>query len=133
MRVSAAEHTPDLDVQADRSVSDCAAKGYQVHVIIKEIGSGINDLCPKFLKLLADSTIPHIVVDQQDHTTKFGFRYIETLLQQQGRTIEVVNQAENGRKYLMTDLVVIIAFFAARMATPGQTHAGNHCERAYRK
>jgi len=81
-RVSAAENTPNLDTQADRLVSYCAAKGYQVHVIIKEIGSAVNDSRAKFLKLLADSTITHIVVEHKDRATRFGFRYIETLLQQ---------------------------------------------------
>jgi putative resolvase len=117
-RVSAAEHTPNFDTQADRLVSYCAAKGYQVHVIIKEVGSGIDDSRPKFLKLLADSTITHIVVDHQDRATRFGFRYIETLLQQQGRTIEVVNQAENGKEDVMIDLVAIIAAFASRLYGP---------------
>ncbi|NNJ10689.1 IS607 family transposase [Chloroflexales bacterium ZM16-3] len=114
-RVSAAEHKPNLDTQADRLVRYCAAKGYQVHVIIKEIGSGVNDSRPKFLKLLADSTITHIVVEHKDRATRFGFRYIETLLQQQGRTVEVVNQAENGKEDLITDLVAIVSSFAARL------------------
>jgi predicted site-specific integrase-resolvase len=114
-RVSAAENKPNLDTQADRLVSYCAAKGYQVHGIIKEIGSGVNDSRPKFLKLLADSTITHIVVEHKDRATRFGFRYIETLLQQQGRTIEVVNQAENGKEDLITDLVAIVYSFAARL------------------
>ncbi len=86
-----------------------------MHGIIKEIGSGVNDSRPKFLKLLADSTITHIVVEHKDRATRFGFRYIETLLQQQGRTIEVVNQAENGKEDLITDLVAIVYSFAARL------------------
>ena len=37
-RVSAAENRPNLDTQAERLSSYCAAKGYQVHKIAKEIG-----------------------------------------------------------------------------------------------
>jgi putative resolvase len=33
----------------------------------------------------------------------------------QGRVIEVVNQAENGKEDLITDLVAIVYFFAARL------------------
>jgi putative resolvase len=84
-RVSAAENRPNLESQAERLVSYCAAKGYQVHQVVKEIGSGVNDSRPKFLKLLADSTIGLIVVEHKDRATRFGFRYLETLLERQGR------------------------------------------------
>jgi putative resolvase len=114
-RVSAAENKPNLNAQADRLVGYCAAKGYQVHTVVKEVGSGVNDSRPKFLKLLADPTITHIIVEHKDRATRFGFRYIETLLAQQGRTIEVVNQAENGKEDLLTDLVAIVSSFAARL------------------
>lgn len=86
-----------------------------MHTVIKEIGSGVNDSRPKFLKLLADPTITHIVVEHKDRATRFGFRYIETLLPQQGRTIEVVNLAENGKEDVITDLVAIVYSFAARL------------------
>ena len=86
-----------------------------MHLVVKEVGSGVNDSRPKFLELLADSTITHIVVEHKDRATRFGFRYIETLLEQQGRVIEVVNQAENGREDLITDLVAIVSSFAARL------------------
>src|SRR5215467_7379785 len=59
-RVSAAEKSPNLDSQAERLVAYCMAQGYQVAQVVKEIGSGVNDSRPKFLKLLADSTIPVI-------------------------------------------------------------------------
>jgi predicted site-specific integrase-resolvase len=114
-RVSAAENRPNLESQAERLVSYCAAKGYQVHQVVKEIGSGVNDSRPTFLKLLADSTIGLIVVEHKERATRFGFRYLETLLERQGRRIEVVNLAENGREDLLADLVAIIYSFCARL------------------
>ena len=36
-----------------------------------------------------------IVVEHRDRLPRFGFHYLEALLQPQGRTIEVVNLAEN--------------------------------------
>lgn len=114
-RVSAAEHQPNLNAQADRLVGYCAAKGYQAHRVVKEVGSGVNDSRPKFLKLLSDTSITHIVVEHQDRATRVGFRSIETLVAQQGRTIEVVNQAENGKEELLTDLVAIVYACAARL------------------
>src|SRR5712664_241630 len=95
-RVSSSENKSNLESQAERLVAYCAARGYQVAKVVKEIGSGVNDSRPKFLALLEDRSIGLIVVEHKDRGTRFGFRYIETLLRGQGRTIEVVNQAENG-------------------------------------
>ena len=61
-------------------------------------GSGVNDNRPKFLALLSDPSIGRIVIEHKDRGTRFGFRYIETLLKTTGREIEVVNMAENAQK-----------------------------------
>jgi predicted site-specific integrase-resolvase len=79
-------------------VADCAAKGFQVHQVVKEVGSCVNDSRPKFLMLLAAPSSTVIVVEHKDRATRFGFRYLETLMHQQGRRVEVVNLAENRRE-----------------------------------
>lgn len=114
-RVSSAENKSNLNSQADRLVAYCTARGYHISKVVKEIGSGVNESRPKFLALLADQSIGLIVVEHKDRGTRFGFRYIETLLRCQGRTIEVVNQAENGTEDLLSDLVSIIYSFCARL------------------
>jgi len=114
-RVSSHEHRANLERQAERLEDYCAAKGYQVSRVVKEIGSGVNDNRAKFLALLEDQRIHTIVVEHKDRTTRFGFRYLDTLLKGQGRTLEVVNLEENNREDLLTDLVSIIYSFAARL------------------
>ncbi len=126
-RVSSSENRDNLATQAERLVGYCTAKGYQVRQVVKEVGSGVNDSRPKFLALLADSTVTRIVVEHKDRATRFGFRYLETLLAQQGRTIEVVNMAENGREDLWSDLVAIVYSFCARLY--GQRRAKRKTER----
>lgn len=126
-RVSAAETKPNLDEQAGRLVSYCTAKGYHLQKVVKEIGSGINDSRPKLLALLEDTTISIIVVEHQDRLTRFGFRYIETLLQGQGRQIEVVNQTDNETEDLLTDLTSIIYSSCARLY--GQRRAKRKTEK----
>ena len=86
----------NLDSQADRLAAYCAAKGYQVRKIVKEVGSGVNEARPKLLALLEDQSLGLIVVEHKDRLTRFGFRYLDTLLRSQGRAIEVVNLADNG-------------------------------------
>ena len=114
-RVSSHEHRANLERQARRLEDYCAAKGYRIHKIVKEIGSGVNDNRAKFLALLEDQRITTIVVEHKDRATRFGFRYVEVLLRGQGRTLEVVNLAENDREDLLHDLVSVIYSFAARL------------------
>ncbi len=114
-RVSSHEHCAHLERQAERLEIYCAAKGYQVGKVVKEIGSGVNDNRAKFLALLEDQRMRTIVVEHTDRATRFGFRCLETLLKGQGRTLEVVNLAESNREDLLTDLVSIIYSFAARL------------------
>jgi predicted site-specific integrase-resolvase len=114
-RVSSAENKPSLDSQAERLVAYCVAKGYQVARVVKEVGSGVNDARPKLLALLEDQSIGLIVVEHKDRATRFGFRYLDTLLRSQGRAIEVVNLAENGQEDLLADLTAILYSFTARL------------------
>jgi putative resolvase len=67
------------------------------------------------LELLADPAMTVIVVEHKDRLTRFGFRYIETLLDQQGRRVEVVNLADDGKEDLLEDRVSIIYAFCARL------------------
>ena len=56
-RVSSHEHRANLDRQVERLEDYCAAKGYQVSKVVKEIGSGVNDNRAKFLALLEDQQV----------------------------------------------------------------------------
>jgi predicted site-specific integrase-resolvase len=114
-RVSSAENTSNLDNQAERLVAYSMAQGYQIARVVKEVGSGVNDARPKFLALLEDLSIQTIVVEHKDRASRFGVRYIESLLRLQGRQLEVVNQSENGTEDLLTDLTSIIYSFCVRL------------------
>lgn len=126
-RVSSAEHRENLDRQAERLTQYCTLKGYQVAQVVKEIASGVNDSRPKLLSLLRDASITLLVVEHKDRLTRFGFRYIETLLQLQGRKIEVVNVAENDKEDLLHDLASIVYSMCARLY--GQRRAKRKTER----
>ena len=55
------------------------------------------------------------MVEHQDRLTRFGFNYIETLLKQQGRSIEVIKTAADGQEDLLQDFIAIITSFCARL------------------
>jgi predicted site-specific integrase-resolvase len=50
--------------------------------VVKEVESGVNDARPKLLALLEDESIGLIVVEHKDRLTRFGFRYLDTLLKE---------------------------------------------------
>jgi len=126
-RVSEASHPENLERQAERLTQYCTVRGYQVVKLVKEGGSGVNDSRPQLLSLLRDPLITRLVVEHQDRLTRFGFRFIETLLEVQGRTIEVVNPADNNREDLLHDkaahrlLDLRPALRAATSKTEGRT------------
>jgi putative resolvase len=102
------------------------AKGDQVTRTVKEFGSGLNDHRPKFLALLTDQSITHIVVEQKDRATRFGFRYVETFLQMQERQLEVVHLAETSREDLLADFTSVIDRVCAKLS--GQRRAKHKAE-----
>jgi putative resolvase len=114
-RVSSSENKGNLESQKKRLLDYCAAKGYKVSRVITEVGSGINDTRKQWLSLLQDRMVRIIVVEHKDRFTRFGFTGYKTLLNADGRDIEVVNEAENGKEDLLQDLVSIITSFCARL------------------
>ena len=122
-----AEHKDNLERQVARLSNYCAAHGYQIAQVVKEIASGVNDSRPKLLALLRDTNMTCIVVEHRDRLTRFGFHYLETLLEIQGRTIEVVNVAENDKEDLLADLVAIVYSFTARLYGQGRAKRKTEC------
>jgi putative resolvase len=124
--VSSAEHRANLERQAEHLSQYCEVKGYQVAQVVKEIASGVTESRPKLLSLLKDTSITGMVVEYRDRLTRFGFHYLETLLETQGRTMAVVKVAENDQENLMADLVAIVYAFTARLY--GQRRAKRQTE-----
>jgi putative resolvase len=54
-RVSSSENKSNLDRQAERLTQYAAAKGYTIHKVVKEVGSGLNDNREKLNQLLSDT------------------------------------------------------------------------------
>jgi len=114
-RVSSAGNKDNLKTQADRVLAYATAKGYIVRDIIKEIGSGVNDNRRKLNKLLVNPEVTCIVIEHKDRLTRFGFNYLERLLDRLGVRIEVINSAEQPQEDIIQDFVSIITSFCARI------------------
>lgn len=113
-RVSNHSRKKEIEYQLDRLKEYCVAKGYSIHKCYKEIASGMNDNRPQFWKMI-DSEPTLIVVENKDRLTRFGFNYIERLLDKQQCQIEVIHQDEEDETDLIKDLVSIITSFCCRL------------------
>ena len=79
-----------------------------------EIASSLNDERPKLKKLLANARIGVLVVEHKNRLTRLGYGYITTLLEQQGRRVEVIYPSDTGED-VVDDVVAIITSMAAHL------------------
>ncbi|KPD30037.1 resolvase [Thermus scotoductus] len=114
-RVSVHEARDDLERQVQRLQDYAAARGYRVVRVVKEVASGLNDRRPRLEKLLLEKDYGVLLVEHRDRLTRFGFHYLELLLHEQGKRVEVVNEADTPRADLIEDFVEVIYSFAARL------------------
>jgi predicted site-specific integrase-resolvase len=104
-----------LEAQAERLALFCAAKGWQIREDIREVGSGLNDLRPKLLKLLKEGRVTRLVVEHKDRLARFGVSYIEECVAKFGGEIFVVNEAAGHKEDLVQDFVSVITSFCAKI------------------
>jgi len=113
-RVSSADQKEDLERQMQRLKDYAASKGYQVTKMVSELASGLNDRRPKLMKLLTDASVGIVVIEHRDRLTRFGFNYIEQLMQMQGRRLEVIFPSDTD-KDLVDDFIAVITSMASRI------------------
>ncbi len=116
-RVLGGDQKTDVERQLQRLRDYAAAQGYHVAVEVTEIASGLNENRPKLNQLLRNAAIGIIVVEHRDRLTRFGFNYIQLLLEQQGRRVEVLNR-QDTRNDLVDDFMAVISSMAARLYGP---------------
>lgn len=114
-RVSSNERKESLNSQQKRLEEFVALKGFNLIKSYKEIASGMNDKRPILNKILNNNDWKYLIIENKDRLTRFGFNYIENLLNKQGKEIIVLNKSIDDSEDLMKDLISIIYSFSARM------------------
>ena len=113
-RVSNRERRKELDYQVKRCEDFCIAKGLSIDSVYKEIASGMNDDRRELWNMIeAKPTV--IVVENKDRLTRFGFNYLERLLNKLNCKILVINKDKEDEQDLIKDLVSIITSFCCRI------------------
>jgi putative resolvase len=113
-RVSSHDQKKDLEGQVARLSIYAANNGLVVTKILTEIGSGLNGNRKKLLGVLADRSIDVILVEHKDRLTRFGFEYIQTLLESQSRRVIVADMNELSDD-LVRDMSEVLTSFCARL------------------
>lgn len=113
-RVSSHTKKDDLDRQVERCLEFCRANGWEVEKVFKEIASGMNDN-RKYLNKLLDKNPKRIVVEHKDRLTRFGFNYLDNLLNLLDYELIVINRDQENEQDLMKDLISVITSFCCRL------------------
>lgn len=113
-RVSNQSRKEELNYQVERCLEYCRANGWSVDIVYKEVASGMNDSRKELLKMI-ESKPTRIVVENKDRLTRFGFNYLEILLEKLGCDIEVINKEKVDEHDLIKDMVSIMTSFCCRL------------------
>lgn len=109
----------DLDRQAIKLIESFN----ELHnpLIIKEVGSGLNDKRKGLIKLLEmvmKNEIRNVYVTYKDRLTRFGFHYLEKVFANYGVNIMVLEKDPKNRdvqQELVDDMMSLIASFSGKL------------------
>lgn len=114
-RVSTRGQSDDLQRQAE-----FFADRYPDHIIIRDIGSGLNFKRKGFQTLLDEAikgNIGEIVVTHRDRLCRFSFDLLESILSKcsDGKIVVLHQRETSPQQELITDLLSIITVFSSRL------------------
>jgi putative resolvase len=114
-RISSTTNKDLLDSQIERLRNYAAAKGYEIVDEYKEIDSGLNDNRKYFSQILNRDDYGILLAEHKDRVTRFGYHYIENLLNRLNIKLEVINNIENKDKEIVDDFISIITSFCGEI------------------
>ena len=120
-RVSSHEQKTKGDL--DRQVVE-VVQGFpflQKPIILKEVGSGLNDnrgQLNKLIDMVMRNEVNNVYINYKDRLTRFGFNYLERVFLCHGTQIKVLhetNKQEDISKALAEDMMSLIASFSGKL------------------
>lgn len=111
----------DLQRQVDSVLSYCALYNPKDILVLKEVGSGLNDNrkeLKKLLRMIMNNEVDRVYISYKDRLTRFGFKYIEEICNHFKTEIVVVSSEVNDKSVqeeLAEDLCAIIHSFSGKL------------------
>lgn len=78
-RVNRFSQRPALKAQSQRLQNYCKDRGWKVHRVTEEIGSGIDDTRKKLGSILRSGRVTKLVVENEDRLSRYGVEYIQII------------------------------------------------------
>ena len=108
----------DLDRQALYIIENIP--NLQNVVVMKEVGSGLNDKrkeLNKLLEMVLNDEVNKVYITHKDRLTRFGFNYIENVCNYKGVEIVVLNKNNNFdiERELVDDMMNLITSFSGKL------------------
>lgn len=116
-RVSTRKQSDSLEHQMDRLESFAVGRGLRIVRRESEIASGLNDQRKKLSAILLDRDgWDVLVVEHRDRLARFGARWIETMLELDGRLVVYIydQDADGDVESLSADIISVITSLAGR-------------------
>lgn len=119
-RVSNTKQSDDLKRQIQLLRTYTASTGIIPNEVVEDIGSGMNEERPgfvKLLKLIVNNEVDSVYITYKDRLTRFGFGYLEQIFTKFDTKLIVINATseEDFQVELTQDLVSIIHHFSMKM------------------
>lgn len=111
----------DLDRQVVRVMEYAEPFFLQNPLVLKEVGSGLNDNRKQLQKLIGmvlHGEASRIFISYRDRLTRFGYHYLETICRECGVEIHVMSEEEvdqSAQEELVEDMIALIASFSGKL------------------
>lgn len=114
-RVSSSTNKGSLDGQIERLRNYASTKGYKIVGEYKEVASGLNDNRKIFNQILERDDYNILLSENRDRVTRFGYHYLEKLLNRLNIRLEVINEIETKDKEIIDDFISVITSFCDKI------------------
>jgi predicted site-specific integrase-resolvase len=111
----------DLDRQVVKIIEYASNLNLNNPLILKEVGSGLNDnrkQLQKLLKMVMNKEVSRIFISYKDRLTRFGYHYLETICTLNDVNIIIVSNDDVDKdiqEELVEDMISLIASFSGRL------------------
>jgi putative resolvase len=116
-RVSSHQQKDDLERQKLKLKEYAINKNYEVIIELNDIASGLNDNRKnlfKALELIKLNKANKIIITHKDRLTRFGYKYLEYMINSYNSEIEVIDNSEIKEDYVK-DLINVVTCFCAKV------------------
>jgi len=111
----------DLDRQVVRVIEYAAGKNLRNPLILKEVGSGLNDSrkqIQRLIRMVLQGKVNRVFVNYRDRLTRFGYHYLETICVENGVEILVVSDETTEKSVqdeMVEDMMALLASFSGKL------------------